>query len=130
SPRPSIGMPDIAFFLHRWGLGRSRATGECWLSVLGSGDTREAAQRDAEDRRAHVLAAIEAFERQRPSAQHASFSGGGKDRGGICERVPRREYMDRVGIAKRHIEEGDAFEICLTGGFEARFSQDPWLLWE
>ena len=53
--RPSVGMPDMAFALHRWVIATSRATGKSWLSVIGLGPDRVTARQDAEHTRDHVL---------------------------------------------------------------------------
>ena len=42
----------------------------------------------------------------------------------------REEYLSKIAVAKAHICDGDAFEICLTHHLEAPFAGDPFALWQ
>ena len=147
APRPGLGMPDIALFFHDWVLGRSRRTGEAFLSVLGRGPTTALARTEAERTRDRILSVLASFEqtaqflsdRPRPlepqrSARVSSVvpSPGAAllaSAGGSAV-VPREEYLAKIAAAKAHIEAGDAFEICLTHRLEAPFTGDPFALWQ
>ena len=125
-PRPSVGLPDMAFALHDWAIATSRDTGRSWLSVIGRGDTRGEARTDAEAIRERVIAALRSGDaRSRPCVepQHANAR--------ISPRLSADEYMSRVALAKEHITAGDTFEICLTTAHRAQLSQEhAWPLFD
>ncbi|OJY26738.1 MAG: aminodeoxychorismate synthase, component I [Myxococcales bacterium 68-20] len=125
--RPSVGMPDMAFALHRWVIATSRTTGKSWLSVIGLGPDRATARQDAEDTRDHVLRTL------------AERSSAPRERANAKTRRPFRveaglsasEYMDRVATAKDHIAAGDAFEICMTNALRAPLARGrAWSLFD
>lgn len=126
--RRSIGMPDIAFGFYRWILGTCARTGRAWLSVLGRGDTARDARADAEATRDDVLRRLRDVERlPRPATRAADARATSIDAvARLRARVDRDAYLARVGAAKRAIEDGDAFEICLTRALDAPFDADPW----
>jgi len=130
-PRTSSapGMPDLAMFFHRWVLGTSRSAEKgkpkTWLSVIG----RDAL--DAQRTRDGVMETIASF---RPGSTDARRETSGDleaqmTRARVRAQLGRAAYVDRVRTAKRHIEDGDAFEICLTNALDAPFAGDPWTLW-
>ncbi|HEY8077559.1 MAG TPA: aminodeoxychorismate synthase component I [Labilithrix sp.] len=102
--RPSIGMPDIAFSFHDWILGTDHATGRSWLSTLG----------DAAPIRERLRAAPR--ELREPRSPRTLD---------LVHHTPRDAYLDRIADAKRRIDDGDAFEICLTHALDAPFHGDP-----
>ena len=122
--RPGIGMPDIALFFHDWVLGRCRRTGETWLSVLGRAPTSAEARASATRTRDHVLGMLTSFEGPRAPAPVPSRAPD------LHSVTPRATYLADILSAKRHIDDGDAFEICLTHRIDAPFSGDPFSLWE
>jgi para-aminobenzoate synthetase component 1 len=128
-PRPSscggAGMPDIAFGLHRWVLGRESRTGRAWLSIVGRGVTSREARRDAEATRDDVLRRLRDAERDVGARASARDDDRAPPRE-LASLLSRDDYIDRVRVAKQHIEQGDAFEICLTRALEAPFDGDPW----
>jgi aminodeoxychorismate synthase component I len=125
-PRPSVGMPDMAFAFHRWVIATSRETGTSWLSVVGLGPTRAAARADAESIRDRVLARLTASESPRPRSLDGQHS-----RPRVIPGLPAAEYMTRVALAKDHIASGDTFEICLTNALRAPLSRDQaWPLFD
>jgi aminodeoxychorismate synthase component I len=104
--RPSIGMPDMAFALHRWII--ARADGKTWLSILGEDRAEALATRD------RVLSSIE---------HHSSTT--------VDAALSRDEYIARVAVAKERIARGDAFEICLTNQLRAPYPRDrAWHLFD
>jgi para-aminobenzoate synthetase component 1 len=104
-PRPSLGLPDLAFGLHRWVIGTR--DGKSWLSTLD----------DAEP----VVA------RLTTTATAPASAIGGTVR--VREWLTKGGYTERVAAARSHILEGDAFEICLTTAFDAPFDRTrAWLL--
>ena len=126
--RPSVGMPDMAFALHRWVIATSRSADKSWLSVIGLGPTRAAAREDAEHTRDHVLRAL---------AERGTTAP--RERANAKARRPFRveaglsatEYMDCVATAKDHIAAGDAFEICLTNALRAPLARNQaWSLFD
>lgn len=130
APRPSFGMPDVAFGLHDWLLGHREGSKTAWISVVGRGETRGEARRAAERTRDRVREAIDAFERRahgddepRPSSQCPP-----PRRLDAVHHLSRAEYIDRIAAAKAHIEAGDAFEICLTRAVDVPFDGSPWAL--
>jgi len=132
-PRPSLGLPDIALFFHDWVLGRSRVTGETWLSVVGRGlDDAEAAA-DAEQTEERVRSVVRLLAPSVP-ATNASRAAPRLTplepltQARAHEHVSREEYLAKVRAAKAHIEAGDAFEICLTHPLEAPFDGEPFAL--
>jgi len=149
APRPGLGMPDIALFFHDWVLGRSRRSGEAFLSVLGRGPTTALARTEAERTRDRILSVLASFEQTTrflsdrprpleaqpgPSTRISSVvpSPGASllaSAGGSAV-VPREEYLAKIATAKAHIEAGDAFEICLTHRLQAPFTGDPFALWQ
>jgi para-aminobenzoate synthetase component 1 len=140
--RPQLGMPDIALFFHDWILGRCRSTNETFLSVLGRGRTTAQARTDAERTRDRVLTVLASFEQtsrflsDRPSRSFAARAPVpvtvpvllSSSRASAL--VPRDAYLSKIASAKRHIDEGDAFEICLTHRLDAPFAGDPFALWQ
>lgn len=124
--RPSVGMPDMAFALHRWVIATSRTTGESWLSVIGLGADRATARRDAELTSDHVLRVL-------AERGHAAPREHAKPRRpfGVEAGLSASAYMERVAIAKEHIAAGDAFEICLTNALRAPLARDEaWALFD
>jgi para-aminobenzoate synthetase component I len=125
-PRPTRGMPDLAFAIHDWLLTIRRDTGRSWLSVVGTGSTPQTARAHAEstrDRVVKLLGAASATPRRRADSLRGSTD--------VRPRLDRDEYIERVAVAKRHIKEGDAFEICLTNAHEAMLARDDaWELFE
>lgn len=130
APRPSFGMPDIAFGLHDWLVGHADGAKEAWISVVGRGDTREEARLEAERTRDRVRAAIEAFERRARNTGEAPSPIPRSPSQGLdaVHHLSRAEYIDRIAAAKAHIEAGDAFEICLTRAVDVPFAGSPWAL--
>jgi para-aminobenzoate synthetase component I len=137
-PRPSVGMPDMAFALHRWIIATSRDTGASRLSVIGIGSTDAEARVDAEAVRDRVCERLASASPgvPRPSTSHARsigpvMSDGARSRGRIEAGLPADEYMRRVGIAKDHITAGDTFEICLTNVLRGPLSEElAWPLFD
>lgn len=134
--RPGIGMPDIALFFHDWVLGRCRRTGETWLSVVGRAGTTEEARAEAERTRGRIRLVLASFERGRTVASRPTTIP-------IRPPVPallsscgahaitsRATYLADILAAKRHIDDGDAFEVCLTHRLDAPFTGDPFALWQ
>lgn len=119
-PRPSVGMPDMAFSLHSWVIATNHETAESWLSVVGFGRTRAEAREHAEAVRARVVLRLGSGARgDEPASSRASVAA--RDRRPdastmttVTKEVTPAEYMRRVAIAKDHIRTGDTFEICLT----------------
>jgi para-aminobenzoate synthetase component 1 len=141
TPRPQLGMPDIAFFFHDWVLGRCRRTDRSFLSVLGRGTTSSLARTDAERTRDRLLSVFASFEKatllrsdrapeQKPSMLVPSHGASLFSASRSTAVVPRAEYLAKIATAKSHIEAGDAFEICLTHRLEAPFTGDPFALWQ
>jgi para-aminobenzoate synthetase component I len=139
-PRPRLDMPDIALFFHDWVLGECRKTGRAFLSVLGRAPTAPRARAEAEETRDRLLSLLAAFERDRPPALEAPAPGAPHvppasppaalvSASRATPLVPRETYLEDVAAAKRHIVDGDAFEICLTHRIDAPFSGDPFALW-
>ena len=143
TPRPQLGMPDIALFFHDWVLGRCRRTGRNFLSVLGRGRTSALARAEAERTRDRILAVLASFEREETTrfleesarthepSMPAARPGASLFSASRCSAVvPREEYLAKIATAKKHIEAGDVFEICLTHHLEAPFAGDPFALWQ
>ncbi|MDB4938131.1 MAG: pabB [Labilithrix sp.] len=138
--RPGLGMPDIAFFFHDWILGQCRRTSRTFLSVLGRGRTTAQARTDAERTRDRVLSVLASFEQQRRFLSERPASRPRVPIGDpvsvllaasrCAPVVPRDAYLSKIAIAKHHIEQGDAFEICLTHPLDAPFAGDPFALWQ
>jgi aminodeoxychorismate synthase component I len=140
--RPKLDMPDIAFFFHDWILGRCRRTNQTFLSVLGRGRTTKLAGTDAERTRDRVLTVLASFEQRtrflsdRPPATAATARVASIPVPALISAsrssavVPRDTYLSKIATAKRHIDEGDAFEICLTHRLDAPFDGDPFALWQ
>ena len=138
--RPRLDMPDIAVSFHDWVLGTCRRTKLSYLSVLGRAPTTPLARAAAERTRDRVLAAIARFEAQAaplapPAAAIGLTSGDASSVSLLAaahaeEHVPRDAYLAKVATAKRHILDGDAFEICLTHRIDAPFAGDPFALWQ
>lgn len=97
--RPSLGLPDLAFGLHRWVIGTR--DDRSWLAIRD----------DAEPIIARLLGA-----REDPKTR--------LERGGATRSwLERERYLDAVAAAKEHILAGDAFEICLTTAFDVPFDR-------
>jgi len=131
-PRARVDLPDIALSIHRWVVGRCRATGRTWLSVIGRGDDEAAARVDAERTRDRVRerlisSSVDAARTPlRPvvridTLEHLHFAR-------AKETVSRAEYLAKIAEAKAHIGAGDAFEICLTHRLDAPFTGDAFAL--
>lgn len=136
SARPGIGMPDIALFFHDWVLGRARHTGETWLSVMGRAPTSEEARAEAERTRDRILSIMQSFEREHAAAPRPAQGSTGAPAAALlasCSAravTSRAAYLADILAAKGRIEEGDAFEICLTHRLDAPFTGDPFALWQ
>jgi para-aminobenzoate synthetase component I len=140
-PRPRLDMPDIALFFHDWVLGECRKTKRAFLSVLGRAPTAPRARVNAEETRDRLLSLLAAFERGRPPSLEAPPPVGPRRAPALpspalvsasCATplVSRETYLESVATAKRHIVDGDAFEICLTHRIDAPFPGDPFALWQ
>lgn len=135
--RPRVAMPDIAFAFHSWVIGTSKVDGQSWLSVLGRGANASDARRDAERTRERVLRVVDRTHRisrgeddvVAPPRARGMDVQSILDSAGLRASVARDGYVRRVERAKRHITEGDAFEICLTAMLEASFPHDAWELY-
>lgn len=129
--RPKTALPDIAFFVHRWVLGRD-AAGRGWLSVLGAGTTPAAAAEDASSTTGRIVRHVGP---PRATSLPARSSGPAPSDAALFANtgarawLDREAYADRVRTAKGHIARGDAFEICLTHRIDAPFVGDPLDLW-
>ena len=122
--RMTVGMPDMAFALHDWLIATSRDRAESWLSVLGSGDTRDDARREAEAIRDRVIGAL----RLRSSVREPDRR---RMEPHIVADLASAEYMARVRSCKEHIAAGDAFEICLTTALRTPFADElAWPLFD
>ncbi len=140
TPRPSVGMPDIALFFHDWVLGTCLRTGSSFLSILGRGVTTARARTDAERTRDRILGVLASFEQEVrfladrprvPASMTVPSAAASLLASSRCSAVvPREEYLSKIASAKGHIESGDAFEICLTHRLEAPFEGDPFALWQ
>ncbi len=125
-PRPSAGMPDIAFALHDWVIATRRDSDRSWLSVVGRGPSIAEARADAEVTREWVVAAL-----RNPEARSVRSEERQRTKPRITATLTAAEYMSRVAIAKEHIAAGDTFEICLTTAHRAHVAQDQaWPLFE
>lgn len=109
-PRPSLGLPDLAFGVHRWVLGTR--DGKSWLSTL--------------DDPGPVL--------ERLLGSSSTIGRRGREPGPPSPEAEGRAWHDRAAYvacataAREHILAGDAFEICLTTAFDAPF--DRALAWD
>jgi para-aminobenzoate synthetase component 1 len=98
-PRPSLGLPDLAFGVHRWVIGTR--DGRSWLA------TRDDSPAIVE----RLRLGTEVSTRRSPSPPPYAW-------------LDREGYLARVEAAKEHILSGDAFEICLTTAFDVPFERD------
>ena len=133
--RPGIGMPDVALFFHDWVLGRVRRTGETWISVIGRAESTAEARLDAERTCERLLQRLTTFERQhvqRPSGAvgHGLPAANLSSPSRVTARTPQAAYLADILTAKRHIDDGNAFEICLTHRLDVPFGGDPLALWQ
>lgn len=113
-PRPSLEMPDMVFAAHRWVI--ASYGGASWLSVIGDGTSPEAAERDAiamTERVARRLDASVGDPKPPPTVRRRELSQG----------IEPDAYLEKVRMAKQHIADGDAFEICLTNTLTWRCSK-------
>ena len=122
--RPGLGLPDLAFFFHDWVLVRDHRSGETWLSVVGRGTSPREAQLAADATRDRLVARLASFvpgpARPAPPVPAA----------GVHAVTSRASYLADILTAKQHIEDGDAFEICLTHRLDVPFAGDPYALWQ
>ncbi|MBX3187938.1 MAG: aminodeoxychorismate synthase component I [Labilithrix sp.] len=124
--RPALGLPDVALFFHDWVLGRSRRTGRTFLSIVGRGPSARAADDRAEQTFTRLSSLLSSF-RPVPAATHAPAPGRAP---AFVALTPRPTYLEHVRTAQRHIEQGDAFEICLTHRLDAKLDGDPFALFQ
>lgn len=134
--RARVDLPDIALSIHRWIVGRCRATGRTWLSVIGRGVDESDARADGERTRARVRerlltsrsSGIDGAARtpEPPSVRIDALEH--LDAARAKETVSRTEYLAKIAEAKAHIAAGDAFEICLTHRIDAPFTGDAFAL--
>ncbi|CAN5886493.1 aminodeoxychorismate synthase component I [soil metagenome] len=120
--RPGLGMPDIALFFHDWVLARCHGTGESWLSVVGRGRTMVEARSAAAATRDRLRRVLTSF------VPAGSVASGGST--AVRAVTSRARYLADIVTAKQHIDDGDAFEICLTHRLDAPFTGDPFALWQ
>jgi len=124
--RDDLGQPDLLFALHDLVLGHDAASGETYLSTIGRGAGEREAGAAARRRRDAWLALLD----------HASPAARPRPAADAPRPLEVSAHFDRPGYAaavetcKRHIERGDAFEICLTHRREAAFEGDPLELYE
>ncbi len=116
-PRPGVGLPDIALSLHRWVVATERAQDTSWLSVVGFGPNEAAARADAEATRARVEARLRATVATVPTASPRPAQR-------IVPGLAAAAYLERIATAKRHIDAGDAYEICLTNAYRTPYARD------
>jgi aminodeoxychorismate synthase component I len=136
-PRPGIGMPDLALFFHDWVLGSCRRTKRSWLSVLGRASTTAEARAEAERTRDRILLVLASFEREHevsPSRLRvtapAVSAPGLLAKSGARPITSRATYLADILAAKRLIDDGNVFEVCLTHRMDASFADDPFALWQ
>ncbi len=125
-PRPSAGMPDMAFALHEWVIATSRDTGRSWLSVIGTGATGSEARRDAEATRDRVIDALCSRRARSPLPSEVR-----RIEPRIVAGLSAAEYMARIALVKEHITAGDTFEICLTSALRTPLAgEQAWPLFD
>ncbi len=44
--------------------------------------------------------------------------------------LSKKKYLQKIDKLKKHIKNGDVFEVNLTQRFETKFSADPWMLYQ
>jgi aminodeoxychorismate synthase component I len=126
--RGGLGLPDIQFGFFDSVLAHDHATSTSYLTAVGRGHDERAARRSAERlfvRRRRELDELSGRVRVEPEAPRAARA----------EDVRTDAYFDRASYAravetcKRHIHDGDAFEICLTHQLSVPFRGDAWALY-
>lgn len=100
--RPSLGLPDVAFGVHRWVVGTR--DGKSWLSTL--------------DDPAPILARLDAVGASVESEVEFAVAPSSPRAW-----LDRDAYLAGVAAAREHILAGDAFEICLTTAFDVPFDR-------
>ena len=125
-PRPSVGMPDMAFALHEWVIATSRDTRRSWLSVIGTGATRAEARSEAETTRDRVIDALCSSRARSPLPTEVR-----RMNPRIVAGLSAAEYMARVAVVKEHIAAGDTFEVCLTSALRTPLAEEQaWPLFD
>ena len=126
--RGGLGLPDIHFGFFDSVLAHDHATKTSYLTAVGRGHDERAARRSAERllvQRRRELDELSGQLRTEPVARRAA----------PADDMPTDAYFDRASYAKavetckRHIHEGDAFEICLTHQLSVPFRGDAWALY-
>ena len=120
-PRPGDGMPDVAFGFHRWVLGTTDQG--AFLSI---------ASEDPDATRAEIIAVLRAFESRAeplphptaPVPQLEDFDSLARSLG-VRRSVSHEQYVQKVHDVKKHLDAGDAYEVCLTHALDAPFAGDP-----
>ncbi len=128
-PRPRRAMPDVAFGYYGWVIGYDKRQKKTWLSVVGEGPTEESAAVDAARLRDAVCERLRWVEVNIALPTHAIKTARafpGCEDVTPCSSASETEYVDSVRRAQRHIDAGDAFEICLTRMLGVPYTGDPW----
>ncbi len=114
-----LALPDIYLMFVDVLLAHCHGSGKSYLSVVGRGESDEAARRRAETLRDEMLDRIAAFEARPP----ALWIGPDPERV-TCTEIEVKAHFDEPGYiraveaAKEHIFAGDIFEVCMTHRFE------------
>jgi len=132
---PSLGPhhpsepPDLAFHVVTSFLVEDRS-GAAHISVLGTGESVDAARQDAETRMGAQEARLRALEAQ-ISAALAQRSP--EERAPAPRALPaadRGAYEAAVTRCIEQIAAGDVFELCLTRELRAPYTGSPWPLYQ
>ena len=115
-----LAMPDIYLMFVDTLLAHCHRTGKSYLSVLGRGETEDAAERRAADLRDAMLRRIADFESDPtpewndPGEQKASQAAIRLKR-----HFDEQAYVRAVRTVQEHISAGDVFEVCLSHRLQA-----------
>jgi aminodeoxychorismate synthase component I len=122
-------LPDICLMLCRAVMAHCHQSGVSYLSVLEHGPSAASARRRAEQKRDHLLRAIERFGRQ-PPAPWTRPAGARPAALPLRAHFDQHSYAALVERARQHILAGDVYQVCLTHRLETPATSDPWNVYQ
>ncbi len=118
--RDDLDLPELSFYFFDRCLLFDRSEGQAWSLAYARGASENEAEKEATIKAkllAESVADITAIETEEPKGSGETLE--------LHAMLGADEYRARVDRCIREIHEGEAYELCLTGRFEAEYSGDP-----
>ena len=127
-------IPDIHFALYERVLCHDHDSGETYISVVGRGNTDQAARRASEQAMGAIRESVTAIhgnaQRGKAAPQSLRASPGVKETTTQECCFDEAGYCDAVQTVQEHIEAGDIYQACMTQRFQSDLGKHaPWNLY-